>query len=239
MHLGSLLKKNQRLKALKEDDPEYKRVKELFEEGWLHPNKPLPAIRTIFKLLKTSDEMCDYRLYNSNIEAEVGGGVVVSGLFFHGTNRACTLGDTRTNNELCNKKECNTCDYPWLIRCWQDRFSRFGPGIYTSACSSKADDYFKNVISPSKVQSRVLLLNAVVYGNPHKLYHTDASAGSLSRIQERGDSAYLFDYLWTARKRGEVEKAQVTTAKVRWQGVDILTHRPYVHVDMYINHSHH
>jgi hypothetical protein len=44
---------------------------------------------------------------------------------------------------------------------------------------TEADDYFKNVISPSKVQSRALLLNTVVYGNPCRLYHTDTSASSL------------------------------------------------------------
>lgn len=38
-------------------------VKKLFEEGWLHPDKPSPAIRSIFKLLKTQDEMGDYRVY--------------------------------------------------------------------------------------------------------------------------------------------------------------------------------
>ena len=77
-------------------------------------------------------------------------------------------------------------------------WSRFGAGIYTSACSSsktrslpspgdratnhtiEADDYFKNIVSVSKVQSRAILVNTVVYGNPRKLYTTDASAeGSL------------------------------------------------------------
>ena len=38
-------------------------VRRLFEEGWLHPNKPLPVVRTIFRLLKTGDEMGEYHLY--------------------------------------------------------------------------------------------------------------------------------------------------------------------------------
>jgi len=156
-----------------------------FQDGWLHPNKPLPTVRTIFKLLKTGDEMGDYHSYSLNVKAEVGGGVVTSGLFFHGTNRACTLGDTWTKDELCSKKDCSLCA---IIRDSFDidktgtkhNWSRFGAGIYTSACSSKADDYFKNVISPSKVQSRAILVNTVVYGKPRKLYTTDASAeGSL------------------------------------------------------------
>jgi hypothetical protein len=76
------LKKNQRLKVLKEDDPEYQGgkfcvrgrsqcvltfhlllVKKLFEEGWLHPNKPLPAVRSIFRLLQTGEEMWGYKSY--------------------------------------------------------------------------------------------------------------------------------------------------------------------------------
>ena len=76
-------------------------------------------------------------------------------------------------------------------------FSRFGPGIYTSACSSskalslpsvpgdcatnrttEADDYSKD-LEPYMVRSRALLLNAVVHGNPQKLAYTDASLSSL------------------------------------------------------------
>jgi len=46
---------------------------------------------------------------SSTITAEVGGGIATSGLFFHVTDRACTLGDERTKDELCNKKECSLC----------------------------------------------------------------------------------------------------------------------------------
>jgi len=46
---------------------------------------------------------------SSNVKAEVGGGIMTSGLFFHGTNRACTLGDKRTKDALCSKKECSLC----------------------------------------------------------------------------------------------------------------------------------
>ncbi len=98
---------------------------------------------------------------SSNVKAEVGGGIVTSGLFFHGTDRACTLGDTRVKDVLCNKKECSLCMVirhsfdiertgvwlPGLVLIsdlvidiilvgTKHRFSRFGPGIYTSACSS-------------------------------------------------------------------------------------------------------
>jgi len=182
MPLGSSLKKSQRLRALKEGEGEYEYVKKLFEDGWLHPEKQKPTIRSIFKLLHTQDEMGDYHMYGSTVKQEVGGGVMTSGLFFHGTNRACTLGDTKIKDELCTKNKCSLCA---IIRDSFDvektgskhKFSRFGAGIYTSACSSKADDYFQDV-SPSKVQSRALLVNTVVYGNAKKLLHTDTSVHS-------------------------------------------------------------
>ncbi|KAF9790506.1 hypothetical protein BJ322DRAFT_394756 [Thelephora terrestris] len=180
MRFGSILKKNQRLKALNEDDPEYQYVKKLFDEGWKHPNKSTPTVRSIFKLLKTPSEMGEHHSYRSSIVAEVGDGVDTSGLFFHGTNRACALGDRKINDELCNNNKCNLCG---IIRSSYDlaksgskhKFSRFGRGIYTSACSSKADDYFRD-LATCKLQSRALLVNAVVYGKPQELSKTDTSA---------------------------------------------------------------
>ena len=47
--------------------------------------------------------------FSSAVDNEVGGGVPVSGLFFHGTNRACTLGDPGIKNMLCGKKERSLC----------------------------------------------------------------------------------------------------------------------------------
>lgn len=82
MRFGSILKKNQRLRALNEDDPEYQygrstlttlgdshqcsvffSVQKLFDDGWKHPNKTKPAVRSIFKLLKTPSEMGEHRSY--------------------------------------------------------------------------------------------------------------------------------------------------------------------------------
>lgn len=180
MMFGSALKKNRRLKALKQDDPEYIHVKKLFDEGWKHPNKNKPVVRSVFKLLKTPDEMGEYHTYSTTIKAEVGDGIETSGLFFHGTNRACRLGDKKTDTELCNNTRCHMCG---IIRASYDitkcgskhKFSRFGRGIYTSACSSKADDYFRD-LSMSRTQSRALLVNAVVYGRAQELSKTNTRA---------------------------------------------------------------
>lgn len=178
--LGTHLKKSQRLKALEHDDPEYIYVKKLFDEGWIHPNKDKPIVRSVFKLLKTRDEMGDYYMYRTHIKAEVGDGVETAGLFFHGTNRSCRLGESKLEDALCNKSRCNMCgiirrSYD-VTRCGtKHKFSRFGRGIYTSACSSKADDYFRDV-SSYRLKSRALLLNAVVYGKPQELSKTNTSA---------------------------------------------------------------
>jgi hypothetical protein len=44
---------------------------------------------------------------------------------------------------------------------------------------TEADDYFKSVDSSSKVKSRALLLNVVVYGNPYICYSDYTSANPL------------------------------------------------------------
>jgi len=50
-------------------------------------------------------------------------------------------------------------------------FKRFGAGIYTSATSSKANDYSTSTVSPWKA----MLLNDVVMGKAIKLTWTDTS----------------------------------------------------------------
>jgi len=50
-------------------------------------------------------------------------------------------------------------------------FGRFGTGIYTSATSSKANDYYEGNASPN----RAMLLNDVVMGRTIKLMQDDES----------------------------------------------------------------
>ena len=59
-------------------------------------------------LLHTLPDVTD-RSPSSTVKGEVGGGITTSGLFFHGTDRACALGDTRIKDELCTKKKCSLC----------------------------------------------------------------------------------------------------------------------------------
>jgi len=90
---------------------------------------------------------------------------------FHGTFRACALGETEDNVRLCRLERCSLCS---IIRssfdvnlCGaQHKFSRFGQGIYTTKCSSKADDYCSSERSHLKL--RFLLVNTVVVGWQNK-----------------------------------------------------------------------
>ncbi|KAJ7814438.1 hypothetical protein B0H14DRAFT_1419673 [Mycena olivaceomarginata] len=94
-------------------------------------------------------------------------------LLFHGTSRSCSLGDDKTRTQLCATPGCLLCS---VIRNSFDvskcgkrhRFRRFGTGIYTTACSSKADDYFAGAAdSPF----RAVLVNRVVVGTPLTRHH--------------------------------------------------------------------
>ncbi|KIO27722.1 hypothetical protein M407DRAFT_72766, partial [Tulasnella calospora MUT 4182] len=68
-------------------------------------------------------------------------------LVFHGTTWSCSLGQEEENVNLCQNMTCSLCcilQTSFLVSkaCSAGRiFSRFGPGIYTSSVSSKADDY--------------------------------------------------------------------------------------------------
>jgi len=99
-------------------------------------------------------------------------GAGAESLLFHGTNRACLLGENPKNVLLCKLSGCSLCtiireSYD-LNKCGtKNRFSRFGTGIYTSSCSSKADDYARNI--SSRANYRVMLLNRVTLGKSFEL----------------------------------------------------------------------
>ncbi|KAJ7196837.1 hypothetical protein GGX14DRAFT_375791, partial [Mycena pura] len=89
-------------------------------------------------------------------------------LLFHGTSRGCLLGDEGKRARLCNLAECFLCcilrnsfDIAKCGECLSPVL--FGTGIYTTACSSKADDYITGVPGSS---FRAVLVNRVVVGNP-------------------------------------------------------------------------
>ncbi|EPQ53568.1 ADP-ribosylation [Gloeophyllum trabeum ATCC 11539] len=100
---------------------------------------------------------------------------------FHGTKRACNLGD-KGSTMLCSLPECSLCgiiktsfklSLAGTAHPWRRKAGRFGAGIYTSATSSKSNDYCKNLPS-ARSTCKAMLLTKVVAGNGEKLTKTDA-----------------------------------------------------------------
>ncbi|KAJ7111953.1 ADP-ribosylation [Mycena epipterygia] len=161
-------KKTARLVALNPRDPTYTQLEKHFQDGWKHPKKPKPHVHAIFEIVLTEESLVSFLRYRALVELSRVSRHANEQLLFHGTNQRCLLGDARQRTRLCNIPECLLCS---VIRNSFDvencgkrhKFRRFGKGIYTTACSSKADDYFRGLPdSPF----RAVLVNRVVVGNP-------------------------------------------------------------------------
>ncbi|OBZ66215.1 hypothetical protein A0H81_13795 [Grifola frondosa] len=165
-----------RLIPLPKTDPNYEKVSSLFRKGWKHPAKQPPQLCAIFKIVSPGSALQPFLDYKSivskasswNAPSELDSEV----LLFHGTNRACLLGENLRNVVLCNLSECYLCtiirESYAIEKCGSKHgFTRFGTGIYTSACSSKADDYVCNKSQDAIM--RVLLVNRVVVGRPKRM----------------------------------------------------------------------
>ncbi|KAJ3763958.1 hypothetical protein EV360DRAFT_77911 [Lentinula raphanica] len=175
-------RRSSRILPLDSSDPMFVQVERLFSKGWRHRQKPRPVIQGIFKILSSDESLEAYAIYKSQVQAFNLLSRYKKGaneqLCFHGTRRSCALGDDSDQLFLCNSAECSLC---CIIRGSFDiarsgdanSFKRFGAGIYTTSCSSKADDYYS--VGRSRQQHpqdlRVLLLNRVVVGKPHNRRH--------------------------------------------------------------------
>ncbi|WAO87630.1 Hypothetical protein NCS54_00494600 [Fusarium falciforme] len=94
-------------------------------------------------------------------------------VLFHGTQRARHVGDPNYALRVCNNTECRLCG---ILRDgfkldWAKSTCMFGPGIYTTDVSSKADNWVMNHHMHSKLH--VMLLCAVSVGKSEKLYRAD------------------------------------------------------------------
>ncbi|KAG1743479.1 ADP-ribosylation [Suillus lakei] len=175
-----------RLVYLSRDNAHFAEVEDLFNRGWRHGKKARPQIQGIFKILWPDGNLEPYLQYRKEVQAHVRARNKAGNekLLFHGTNRACLLGESSRNVLLCGLKECYLCS---ILRASFDvkkcgsknAFKRFGHGIYTSACSSslfaslflhrtEADDYSCNLSQDACL--RTLLVNRVVVGRPYKRY---------------------------------------------------------------------
>ncbi|KAJ7472736.1 hypothetical protein FB451DRAFT_1339532 [Mycena latifolia] len=147
-----------------------------FQDGWKHPKKPKPRVHAIFEIVLTEESLISYlryRICSALVEISCVPRYANEQLLFHGTNQRCLLGDGKQPARLCNIPECLLCS---VLRnsfevenCGKrHKFRRFGKGIYTTACSSKADDYFRGL---PDFPFRAVLVNRVVVGNPLNRQH--------------------------------------------------------------------
>jgi len=126
----------------------------------------------VLKILRSEKSYEPFQDYQKRIQIHAilspeGRDPAIECLLFHGTERACLLGEDESQTNLCQMGQCKLCN---IIRNSFDvklcgshhKFSRFGKAIYTTACSSKADDYSSN--SNPQAKRRVLLLNRVITG---------------------------------------------------------------------------
>ena len=91
-------------------------------------------------------------------------------MMFHGTRRACRIAESATDTTACSKDDCNLCrilkgSYN-MERAKGKRM--FGPGIYSTSVSSKADDYTSNANDWTK--TRIMIVNHVAVGRTKMMY---------------------------------------------------------------------
>jgi len=168
--------KTRRLRMLSSGDEHFSTIEELFYNGWKHPKKQKQKIHAIFKILSPDSSLKPYHRYRAMVTSSPTlrnrtKNSANEQFLFHGTNRFCRLAEDASRVRLCSLSKCHLCSIIRnsfdVQRCGKKhKFRRFGTGIYTTACSSKADDYVLNGDESSKF--RVLLVNRVVVGKPHK-----------------------------------------------------------------------
>jgi len=154
----------------------HKSVADQLYASWKHTDRPSPKVKKIYKIVETAQFREKYEAYKEDVEQR--GNFQASGRSagnecrrWHGARRNCSIGESG-QTQLCSGQNCPVCS---IIRTSFDlKYSgnnfgwlRFGLGIYTSATSSKADDYILPKIPRAPV--RALLLNTVVVGKGKKL----------------------------------------------------------------------
>jgi len=165
-----------RLIPIQRTDPRFIEVETLFRKGWLHPHKPVPHLQAVYRVMYSQTRIMPFLKYRASVMSAVPYWspfirVGSEALLFHGTTRGCLLAETSDRTSLCALPTCYLCNILResfdVSKCGRkNKFSRFGRGIYTSSCSSKADDYASNASKDAK--SRVVLLNRVTLGKAYK-----------------------------------------------------------------------
>lgn len=157
------------------DSAEYEKVARHFENGWKHEHKKVPNIKRIFAVCLPDHLNETYEEYNDRLERQNGWRGANEQLVFHGTERICSLGEKDEHVTLCQRTTCRLCcilQTSFLVSKAGSAgrsFKRFGPGIYTSSVSSKADDY---AIPPWLSDDKAMIVAKVSLGKISIHYKT-------------------------------------------------------------------
>ncbi|KAH9932380.1 ADP-ribosylation [Fomitopsis serialis] len=154
---------------IKEDTADFKDVSKQFKDHWKHPTT-VPTVVKMWKIYSNKQHTDGFYSYKLAVERRTGIAGGNSRRRWHGTIRTCTIGDSENLATLCQDANCSLCriiQSSFRVDKACARFGgRFGKGIYTSATSSKSNDYVK-VLGGSP--HKAMLLNDVVLGKTKKL----------------------------------------------------------------------
>jgi len=176
-----------------QDHTTYWAVHDQFIASWVHPTqRDRPEVRMVYRIVPAQSVWDKYWAYRDVLEVK--GKFSAQGkypgnerLLWHGTVRACRLGEPG-QNMFCTSPDCSLCSIARgsfdSTSARTSAFQRYGPGIYTSSKSSKSDHYAKN-----KVASlwKAMLLNNVLAGTE---YATLYSAPHFKGPPQGYDSVY-------------------------------------------------
>ncbi|EKM57017.1 uncharacterized protein PHACADRAFT_254491 [Phanerochaete carnosa HHB-10118-sp] len=135
-----------------------------FESQWQRTPVP-PKVHKIYSITCSKQHIAKFDRYQAEVGQRIGLANRNIVRYWHGTTRACRVGDNSSRLNPCSSRDCSLCSimkwsYNLPVR---KAYARFGSGIYTSSTSSKAFDYHRE-LGGSKYGA--LLLNEVVAGNP-------------------------------------------------------------------------
>lgn len=178
-------------------DPAFISFQKLFNEGWQHKDRSA-KMEAMFVL-----QSSHLRALQDAARRTVAGPPLDDSeaeYFFHGTRRACSVGERTA--KPCNRQDCIIC---CILR---DNFKldaarrggMFGPGIYTTPISSKADLYASNHHIHSN--QHAILICRVVCSRPQYLYAPD-------QFRRGPDPGYNSVKAVTKDKGGSVEYPEI------------------------------
>jgi len=163
-------------------DPLYRQVDERFKVRWVNPEKRIPSVRAIYRVVFESGRAQyhsqQYTRYLKRLRSQQPDNQIVEEKLFHGQTRACNIGDDNGEAPIttpCSSPQCAVCR---ILQCdftggAAKKNGYFGRGIYTTTASNKADHFSRN-INPSSPY-RLVFMSKVAVGKPKLLGSKDES----------------------------------------------------------------